>query len=245
MKNERGTPKSGANDAIKLIPVLKSQVTPLKNHLIMSGPLFSSPLRLEGSLKVSVNMILKRGFIFLIEQVEQSLLLLIERKIAVCSALLAQKGVIGFLDPNSLCLACLEVFACTCQDQMNMGLVGVLSLVSVDHSVPMKVSALAFFQVMYHISRPLAKIVNVFVLTGREYELMIAHTAAGMTHHIVDRIFPVDMVTLDSEERTVFSCFLLPERAVLIVLEVCSETGTNGLGWFSWDILMNDDRKGI
>src|SRR6266571_2249536 len=104
--------------------------------------------------------------------------------------------------------------------------------------------AFAFFQVMHHVSGPLAKIVNVFVLTRGEDELVIVHTSAGMTHHVVDRIFPVDMVALDREERTIFSRFLLPKRAVLVVFEVGSEAGTNGFGWFSWDILMNDDRKG-
>jgi hypothetical protein len=59
-------------------------------------------LRLEGPLKVTINPILKRGFVFLIEQVEQLLLLLIERKIAVLASLLAQKGVIGFFDPDGL-----------------------------------------------------------------------------------------------------------------------------------------------
>src|SRR5260370_42287922 len=161
------------------------------------------------------------------------------------ASLLAQKGVIGFLDPDGLGLACLEVFACACQDQMNMWLVGAFSLGSVDHRVPMKVGALAFFQVMHHVSGPLPKIINVFVLTRGGNELVIVDTSAGMIHHIMDRIFTVYVVTIGTEERTILSCLLFSECAVLVVLEVCSETGTNGFGWFSWDIFMNDDRNGV
>jgi hypothetical protein len=76
----------------------------------------------------------------------------------------------------------------------------VFSLVGVDHRVPVQMDALAFFQVLHHLSGPLLKIINMFVLTRGEDELMVVDTPASMTHHIVDGIFAVDMVTLGTEE---------------------------------------------